>query len=288
MKLRSLILSLAMLLPAVSLVAQEEAVPIGASDDVATPSVDAFTSASLALPWLLPSNAVIATPQSIYSIQVPQHQLPTFSISSLQELHHWDDGAVYGIGSTDVMPGLGNFNSATVGITQHLGRFTVTGALSGYKYHINRNLYNDFGVSGSVSYQINHHFAVKVFGNYSSGNVFDSPAAMPYVNFSCFGGSVRYQTGNTFGMELGVQRVFDPNLNRWQTIPIVAPTVNIGKCAVGVDIGGLLHSLINSGNDYQSPPMLSPGSNHSDNRKGYGSIPGSGPHLLPAKAIKPH
>ena len=130
MKLPTFILSLAMLLPTVSLVAQEEAVPVGA-DDVSTPSVDASTSASLALPWLLPSNAVIATPHSFYSIQVPQHQLPAFSISNLQELHHWDDGAIYGIGSTEGLPGLGNFNSATVGISQHLDRFTVTGALAG-------------------------------------------------------------------------------------------------------------------------------------------------------------
>ena len=286
MKLPTFILSLAMLLPTVSLVAQEEAVPVGA-DDVSTPSVDASTSASLALPWLLPSNAVIATPHSFYSIQVPQHQLPAFSISNLQELHHWDDGAIYGIGSTDVMPGLGNFNSATVGITQHLGRFTVTGALSGYKYHINRNLYNDFGISGSVSYQIDPHFTISVFGNYSSGNVYDSPAAMPYVNFSCFGGSIRYQASETFGMELGVRRVFDPNLNRWQTIPIVTPTVNIGNCAFGIDVGGLLHSIINSGNydhhDYRSPIPTS-GSSF-DSKKG--SIPGSGLHLLPAKAVKP-
>ena len=83
MKLPTFILSLAMLLPTVSLVAQEEAVPVGA-DDVSTPSVDASTSASLALPWLLPSNAVIATPHSFYYIQVPQHQLPAFSISNLQ------------------------------------------------------------------------------------------------------------------------------------------------------------------------------------------------------------
>lgn len=88
-------------------------------------------------------------------------------------------------------------------------------------------------------------------------------------------------------MELGVRRVFDPNLNRWQTIPIVTPTVNIGNCAFGIDVGGLLHSIINSGNydhhDYRSPIPTS-GSSF-DSKKG--SIPGSGPHLLPAKAVKP-
>ena len=283
MKLTSLILSISLLLLAEPLVAQEAVVTSESTAGNTLPDVPRSTI----LPTFLHGKAEIATPQSIYELGINRQTAPSFSLYHLQQLSVWDNGSVYGIGSTDGLPGLGNFNSATVGIAQHIGRFTVSGALSGYKYHINRNLYNDFGISGSVSYQIDPHFTISVFGNYSSGNVYDSPAAMPYVNFSCFGGSVRYQTGKTFGMELGVQRVFDPNLNRWQTIPIVAPTVNIGNCAVGIDVGGLLHSIINSGNDYQRPQMPPPGSNHSDNRKGYGSIPGSGPHLLPAKAVKP-
>lgn len=283
MKLTSLIVSIALPLLAVPLMAQEAVVTSESKMDNALPNVP--VSSLLSIP--LYNNAQIAMPQSIYELGINRLPAPSFSLYHLQQLSVWDNGSVYGIGSTDGLPGLGNFNSATVGIAQHLGRFTVSGALSGYKYHINRNLYNDFGISGSVSYQIDPHFSISVFGNYSTSNVYDSPAAMPYVNFSCFGGSVRYQMGKTFGMELGVQRVFDPNLNRWHTIPIVAPTVNIGNCAVGIDVGGLLHSIINSGNDYQRPQMLPPGSNHSDNRKGYGSIPGSGPHLLPAKAIKP-
>lgn len=283
MKLTSLIVSIALPLLAVPLMAQEAVVTSESKMDNALPNVP--ESSLLSIP--LYNNAQIAMPQSIYELEINRVSPLLFNLYHLQQLSEWNAGTIYGIGSREGLQGLGNFNSATVGITQHLGRFTVTGALSGYKYHINRNLYNDFGISGSVSYQINPHFTVSVFGNYSTSNVYDSPAAMPYVNFSCFGGSVRYQTGKTFGMELGVQRVFDPNLNRWHTIPIVAPTVNIGNCAVGIDVGGLLHSIINSGNDYQRPQMPPPGSNHSDNRKGYGSIPGSGPHLLPAKAVKP-
>lgn len=283
MKLTSLILSISLLLLAEPLVAQEAVVTSESTTGNTLPSVPESTL----LPTFLHGKAEIATPMSIYELGINRLPAPSFSLHHLQQLSVWDNGSVYGIGSTEGLPGLGNFNSATVGITQHLGRFTVTGALSGYKYHINRNLYNDFGISGSVSYQIDPHFTVSVFGNYSSGNVYDSPAAMPYVNFSCFGGSIRYQASETFGMELGVRRVFDPNLNRWQTIPIVTPTVNIGNCAFGIDVGGLLHSIINSGNydhhDYRSPIPTS-GSSF-DSKKG--SIPGSGPHLLPAKAVKP-
>lgn len=283
MKLTSLIVSIALPLLSVPLMAQEAVVTSESKMDNALPNVP--ESSLLSIP--LYNNAQIAMPQSIYELEINRVSPLSFNFYHLQQLSEWNAGTIYGIGSREGLPGLGNFNSATVGITQHLGRFTVTGALSGYKYHINRNLYNDFGISGSVSYQISPHFTVSVFGNYSTSNVYDSPAAMPYVNFSCFGGSIHYQASETFGMELGVRRVFDPNLNRWQTIPIVTPTVNIGNCAFGIDVGGLLHSIINSGNydhhDYRSPIPTS-GSSF-DSKKG--SIPGSGPHLLPAKAVKP-
>lgn len=195
----------------------------------------------------------------------------------------WEGGMAFGSGYNTSLPGLGNLRSATIGVTQRVGSFTITGAMSGYKYHINRNAYNDFGINGQLTYDINEHWSVSVWGNYSRHNIYDTPAAMPYLNFSCFGGTVHYNSGSVFGAELGVRRVFDPALNRWQTVPVLAPTVNIGGCAVGVDVGGLLHGLIEGNRgDRPMPPMPNP-----NEQKGYGSIPGSGPHMLPARAVKP-
>lgn len=223
------------------------------------PATGVATSLNIASPFYLPPDAASLKPM-------------------------WEGGSAFGSSYDASLPGLGNFRSATIGVTQRMGRFTLTGALSGYKYHINRNAYNDFGIHARIAYDINEHFSFSVWGNYSRNNVFDSPAAMPYVNFSCFGGSVLYNSGAIFGAELGFRRIFDPALNRWQTVPVLAPTVNLGGCAVGVDVGGLIHSLIEGNrNDRPMPPMPKPAE-----PKGYGSIPGSGPHMLPARAVKPH
>ena len=197
----------------------------------------------------------------------------------------WGQGVAFGSSFYSSKPGLGNFRSAAIGVTQNFGNFTISGILSGYKYHINRNIYNDFGFSGYVTYRLNKHFSLNVFGNYSVNNVFDSPAAMPYMNFSCFGGSVRYQSCKAFGMELGVRRVFDPYLNRWQTLPVVAPTVNIGKCAVGVDLGGAIYNIIDNivNKDRYMNPMERPACGF----RGNGSARSGKVELLPAKALKP-
>lgn len=291
MRVKVFILLLAITTGLVQSVAQEVAVKPETAEndslaaDLPVPDVESVHQIEKRIP-ILPSSYLFG----VGAIAHNAAPLP-MSFYNSGRLSTWDGGAAYGIGSADGLPGLGNFRSASVGIVQQFGRFAVNGTLSGYKYHLNRTLYNDFGISGYVSYQLNPHFAVNVFGNYSTNNVFDSPAAMPYVNFSCFGGSVRYSTGETFGVELGVRRVFDPLLNRWQTVPVVAPTVKIGDCAIGVDVGGFIKSLIDSNNN-RRPPLPEHGNHngqdpYKSSKNGYGSIPGSGPHLLPAKAIQP-
>lgn len=291
MKLTVLILSLAIMLGNMPSVAQEVALAPeseGASDTYSTVTKPAE---DLLPPELMLYRAgVIVPPYS--DITLPSGITPTapqlFSDFQAKPLSAWGGGVAYGFSSTNNLPGLGNFRSTSIGIKQQFGRFTVTGAISGYKYHINRNTYNDYGISGRVSYQINPHFSVSVYGNYSVNHVQESPASAPYTNSSCFGGSVHYHASETFGAEMGVRRVFDPEQNKWKTVPVVEPTVNVGGCEVGIDVGGIIYDIIDNNNKKKHErhePVKPLPDDKLDSKKG--SIPGSGHHLLPAKAVKP-
>ena len=236
---------------------------------------------SLFLPHTISYDGIGTSPVRDFGGNRPALHLPQ-ALRLNESLHMGRlDGGTFGYGNYTSMPGLGNFGSATIGIAQNLGSLTLTGAISGYKYHVNRNLYNDFGVSGSITYHINERLSLSVFGNYSAGNPFDSPAAMPYMNHSCFGGSIRYQTGSAFGMELGVRRMFDPFMNRWTMMPIVAPSFKLGKHSFGVDLGGAILGIIDNLRSNSGNHMIGP----APDRRG-GSLP---THLLKtARETLPH
>lgn len=186
-------------------------------------------------------NKSLITPESSFT-RNPYYR----DYSSAGTLYQWENGGIFGASKFISMPALGNIQSASATFMQQIDRFTVTASLSGTKYHYDRNLYNDFGFSGRLSYRINDNLSINAFGSYSVNNVYHSMAAMPYNRFSCFGGSLSLRTSDSFSIDMGVQRYFDPYSNHWVTVPIVAPTVNLWNHKVGIDFGGLIYQIVNS------------------------------------------
>ncbi|MDD2961622.1 MAG: hypothetical protein PHR45_06050 [Muribaculaceae bacterium] len=159
-------------------------------------------------------------------------------------LQIWKGGYLVGAGSYSTMPALGNIGRASIAISQQLGNLTVTGGISGEKYHIGRDLHNNYAVFGNASYRFNERFTLNVFGSYYAKNNFYSFAAMPYVGYSNYGASLGYSINDKFGVELGAQRYFDPYSRSWKTVPIIAPSFNIGGQKIGFDIGGLVYQIL--------------------------------------------
>lgn len=180
----------------------------------------------------------------------------------------WTDGYMHGADCFTSMPALGNIQTASVSFTQQIDRFNFSASLHGTKYHLDRSVYNDFGIAGRISYLINSHLSLNVFGNYSHNNIYHSMASLPYTGHSSYGSSVTYAPSDRFNVEIGVQRYYDTYSGRWVIAPIVAPKVNISGIKLGADIGGLIYQIIqsavsSSSNEYRSNPTIAPPKVHS-------------------------
>ena len=79
-------------------------------------------------------------------------------------------------------------------------------------------------------------------------------AAMPYIGSSAYGGYVSYM-GETLGIDLGVERVYDPYLRRWTTVPIVTPAINFGRgVVVRLPVGWLVKDVLDRAVFGKQPP----------------------------------
>ena len=174
----------------------------------------------------------------------------------------WQGGGIFATSSMNTFPGMGNIASGGVSVTQEIGRFTVTGSIIGNKYHLDNRLYNNYGVSGNISYKLSDRISLNAFGSYQhNGGLYHSMAAMPYLARSSYGATMGIDVSDKFSMEMGAQRYYDPFSHKWITRPIFIPQININGNKFGIDFGGLLyeilHTVINNHNrrQYGAPPV---------------------------------
>ena len=166
--------------------------------------------------------------------------------NSASIIHAWDDGAILGSSSFNTFPGMGNIAYGSFSLTQDFGRFNFTGSITGSKFHLDNNLYNDFNFSGRLSYRLTDRLSFNVFGNYSTGNIYHSMAAMPFLTSTGYGGSVSIVVSDKFNLEVGANRYYDPFSKKWITRPVLVPTIDINGTKIGVDVGGLIYDIIQS------------------------------------------
>lgn len=180
-------------------------------------------------------------------------------------------GYLAGSGSFTAMPALGNVGSANVSFTQPIGeRLLVTAGLSGNKYHFGREIWNDYGIYGRASFTLNERLSLNAFGQYYRDQRFHSVAALPYVQDTRYGGTLGIKMSDTFSLDMGAQRYYDPYTRQWKTVPIIAPTLNVMGQPISMDVGGLLYQILDN--------IL--GTKHD-----YGNYGNTGPDLL--KGPKP-
>ena len=163
------------------------------------------------------------------------------------EIASWQGGGLFASSAMNVYPGMGNIATGGVSLTQDFGRFSFTGSFTGSKYHLDNRLYDNFGVSGRLSYRLSDRVTLNAFGSYQRGNgLYHSMAAMPFLASSNYGATMGVQMSDKFSMEMGAQRYYDPFSHKWMTVPILIPQINLGGQKIGIDVGGLLYEILYS------------------------------------------
>ena len=192
--------------------------------------------------------------------------LPHFHYDTNPYSHDWaaggmitrvDGGYLTGAGSHTTYPGLGNTASASVAFTMPMGdRVLVTAGLTGSKYHFDRNAWNDYGVFGNASFRLNDRLSLNAFGQYHVNQQFHSVAAMPFLGSSSYGGTLGWKASDSFSLDVGARRIYDPYTGKWRTLPVVQPTITLLGAPISFDAGPFIYQLL----DY----MFGSGKNNRD------------------------
>ena len=173
----------------------------------------------------------------------------------------WKNGFLMGYGSRTTMPVLMSNQNVSFSAVQNVGNFTFTGGVSADRYFMWRNTRTMFGFNGSVTYNFSDNVSATVFGRYYTGQSYYTMGAMPYMGSSGYGGFFSFM-GNTFGMDVGVERYYDSFAGRWVTSPIITPKIKFSeKFTLALPVGGFVKELFDDyvfKNNKNQGPIIMP------------------------------
>lgn len=173
----------------------------------------------------------------------------------------WKNGFLMGYGSRTTMPVMMSNQNVSFSAVQNVGNFTFTGGVSADRYFMWRNTRTMFGFNGSVTYNFSDNVSATVFGRYYTGQSYYTMGAMPYMGSSGYGGFFSFM-GNTFGMDVGVERYYDSFAGRWITSPIITPKIKFSeKFTLALPVGGLVKELFDDyvlKNNKKQGPIIMP------------------------------
>ena len=160
----------------------------------------------------------------------------------------YDNAYLGASGGYTTLPALGTVGSASLSFTGVYDddRLTLTAGMSGMKYHMGRDAWNDYGFFGRASYRLSDGLSLNLFGQYYLDQRFHSVAAMGYMQDASYGGTLGIKLGDNVGLNLGAQRYYDTYSHRWRTLPVVAPVVNVFGQPMSFDVGGLIYEFVDA------------------------------------------
>ena len=149
-----------------------------------------------------------------------------------------------GSGSRTTMAGLGVQTEAGLTYVRRLNdRLYLQASMSAAKLSMAHLTRMAAGFDASLRWQAQDHLWFTAFGGLSAGRF---PNLAPYR----VGGTVGFDAGSRFSLELGAQSVYDPATGRWTTLPVVIPTYRFSeKFQLGFDVGPLIYQLIRNAVD---------------------------------------
>lgn len=193
----------------------------------------------------------------------PDHQFnPTECSSNFfgeYSIASWQNGYITGRGARSTLPGLMTRESGMLQITQGAGNITFTAGVSADKYGSFHNLSTTYGLHSSITYRVNDNISFTAFGKIYSNSIYNSPATMPYIGQTSYGGYMSMRLSDRFGIDVGIERTYNPWSRSMETVPIIMPYYKFNKnFSVGIDVGYFIKDLFFDDNKYRNPTMSPP------------------------------
>ena len=202
-------------------------------------------------------------------INIPHDNFNTLIDDALQEMrdmrkdHFWKGRytTLYGLSSTTRFKNMMENRSASFILNYKKDNIIIEGGFEANQYETNR-ITNQFGITGSITYTFTPHLSMTLFGSYYNTTPFATLAMHPYISSSTYGGYMTYK-GEKGGLKLGARRYYDPFLRRWETEPILTPTIHFSnKSKMEIPLGGLLKTILEKafikGSKNNSPNIMPP------------------------------
>lgn len=159
-------------------------------------------------------------------------------------LFGWRSGFIGASGSQQTMIGLMTTRNASFSATQVAGRWVFTATADASNYQYGRGGQWQFGIGASATYVFSPNVSATVFGNYYTNTTFAGLSTMSYMGSSNYGGFMTLKN-DRLGIDLGVEREFNPYTGRWETVPIVTPKVRIvDNFTISLPVGYLIKEAI--------------------------------------------
>lgn len=190
----------------------------------------------------------------------PMRMDPSRSYVMSSRVASWDGGSLAGFRSVTSLPGLMGIERAGFEAVQQFGPVTLSLDAGAERYGMFRNTFTQLRAGGTATWRISDRLSLTVFGTYYSNQRFYSPATMPYIGVSNYGGYMTVAFSDNVGMAMGVRREYDPSTGQWITVPIAAPYFNAWGQTVSVDFGGLIREVLVDSFDWRESncPVMAP------------------------------
>lgn len=152
----------------------------------------------------------------------------------------WMGFGIMGRNTYEEHPHLLVTNGVALGLSRDFGQlsFNIYGSVNMYSYNLARD--KQFGIEGDFTYTFNDNVSATVFGQFYDKVPAYSMAAYPFVDTQRFGGYMTVHSDRV-GVDLGVEKYYDPMRMEWITQPIVTPKVKLWDSVyIGVPLGGAI------------------------------------------------
>lgn len=169
-------------------------------------------------------------------------------------LFKWHNGEIAISGQSISYPGMMQNDAGSIWISQRIGNLSVCiGALAN-KYGWYQGIKNQYGLTGSLYYQISPKLSFKIYGTYYFSSdplmingMYLPPSMLGYYDYTKFGGYLNYNVNNRFGIQMGGQIIKRTYSNSYEAEPIATPYIKVGKgkkkIGIGLPVGQILNGL---------------------------------------------
>lgn len=171
-------------------------------------------------------------------------------------LFKWHNGAVDVLGLSKPYAGMMQVETGAIGVSQRLGNFSIHIGAIVNKYGWYHGLKTQYGLNGSLQYQISPNVSINIYGMYylSSAPLLTygmplPPSMLGYYDYTKFGGYLNYNVNDLFGIQMGGQVVRKTYRTTYELEPIATPYIKVGKgkkkICIGLPVGQILNGLFN-------------------------------------------